>query len=211
MSETKDTLRARTAVARKSLSRSEVDNASRLIQQRAIESPVYLRAAVVALYSPIGNEVATGRLYEHARKADKKIFYPESSDAANPRFVLVAEGATLAPGRYGVLEPPANRTLTGQEQAEVVVFVPGLAFDRCGNRLGRGDGWYDRALSSLGEHAVLIGLAYEFQVFAGIPADSWDRRVHYVITERRMIDCRKVVDSEAVSNSYRKGGVDFGN
>jgi 5-formyltetrahydrofolate cyclo-ligase len=70
----------------------------------------------------------------------------------------------------------------------MVVFVPGVAFDVRGNRLGRGKGWYDRLLEKSGR-ATFVALAYDFQIVDAVPSEDWDQRVHYLITERRIIDC----------------------
>jgi 5-formyltetrahydrofolate cyclo-ligase len=64
-----------------------------------------------------------------------------------------------------------------------------VLFDRRGNRLGRGGGWYDRVLCELGNHGIFVGLAYESQMVESLPVESWDRRVHFIITEKKQIDC----------------------
>jgi 5-formyltetrahydrofolate cyclo-ligase len=71
----------------------------------------------------------------------------------------------------------------------LIVFVPGVAFDTRGQRLGRGKGWYDRLLRQLGGNTVFVGLGYEFQIVEEVPTESWDEKVHYVVTEERVIDC----------------------
>jgi 5-formyltetrahydrofolate cyclo-ligase len=78
--------------------------------------------------------------------------------------------------------------LTGDEK-ELVVFVPGVVFDLQGHRLGRGRGWYDQLLNRLRPGAIFVGLAYEFQVVEEVPTQPWDEPVHYVITEKRLINC----------------------
>ena len=190
MGDTKEILRARIAHLRDSLSRAEVDHGSPLIQDRAIEFPPYRQSHAVALYSPVGNEVATGKICEHARKAGKKIFYPGLGAAMNLHLIRLLDGEELKPGRYGILEPPEDRILTADDKESLVVFVPGLAFDLHGNRLGRGSGWYDQVLAALGEEVSIVALAFEFQIVDFVPADSWDCKVHHIITERRLIDCR---------------------
>jgi 5-formyltetrahydrofolate cyclo-ligase len=52
-------------------------------------------------------------------------------------------------------------------------------------------GGYDRLIKELGG-ATLVALAYDFQVAEEVPTDEWDQRVHYVITERSVIDCRSM-------------------
>ena len=61
------------------------------------------------------------------------------------------------------------------------MLIPGLAFDRDGNRLGYGGGFYDRYL---GEHKEIIGaaLSYDFQLVDRLPAENHDRPVDYIVT-----------------------------
>jgi len=139
------------------------------------------------LYSPSGNEVATAEIREHARSSGKKLFYPKLGAGADLHFVRLEVSDEMRPGRYGILEPTGDEKLSIEEG--LAVFVPGLAFDLQGNRLGRGQGWYDRVFALLARQARLIALAYEFQIVDEIPTDSWDRKVHHIITERRVIDC----------------------
>jgi 5-formyltetrahydrofolate cyclo-ligase len=67
-----------------------------------------------------------------------------------------------------------------------VFLIPGVAFDVRGVRLGRGQGWYDRTLSSC-SGAVRVGLAYELQVVAAVPEEAWDMRMHALATEARLL------------------------
>jgi 5-formyltetrahydrofolate cyclo-ligase len=64
--------------------------------------------------------------------------------------------------------------------------VPGVAFDLRGARLGRGRGWYDRALARY-PAGTRLGLAYEFQVVPALPEAPWDVRMHALVTEARLI------------------------
>jgi 5-formyltetrahydrofolate cyclo-ligase len=82
-----------------------------------------------------------------------------------------------------------DKTMTKREHEGLVVFVPGLAFDLQGHRLGRGRGWYDRVLSLLGGGSKVVALAYEFQIIKELPAERWDQRVRHIISEKRIIDC----------------------
>ncbi|MDE6243728.1 MAG: 5-formyltetrahydrofolate cyclo-ligase, partial [Muribaculaceae bacterium] len=70
-----------------------------------------------------------------------------------------------------------------------LIVVPAVAYDRRGNRLGRGKGYYDRLLATT--KASKIGVAYEFQVVDDIPAESHDVPVDIVITENGIYYTRK--------------------
>ncbi|MGH7766003.1 MAG: 5-formyltetrahydrofolate cyclo-ligase [Candidatus Binatia bacterium] len=189
MGDTKEIIRARALRLRESLSASEIASKSRLIQQTVLSFPPYLKSRAVASYSPSGNEVGTADICDHALKAGKKLFYPRLGGGTDLHWVRLEASGKMAPGRYGILEPTGVVRLAKKDEEGLIVFVPGLAFDLHGNRLGRGKGWYDRALGTLGGLARFIALAFEFQIVDEIPTDSWDRKVHHIITERRVIDC----------------------
>lgn len=196
MGDTKAIVRASAAKRRDLLCAADREQKSRLIQNRALRFPLYVDCQAVALYSATGNEVATEIIREHALSARKKIFYPTVKAGTGVDWVRLGDGNEFITGKYGIPEPSGNERLTHEETDGLVVFVPGLAFDLSGNRLGRGQGWYDRALANLGDRARTIALAYEFQVIEKVPAEAWDQRVQYIITEGRIIDCR---DSQSVA------------
>jgi len=154
----------------------------------------------VALYSPIGNEVATEEIRDHALRAGKKLFYPKLGREDSLNLVRVLSAEELRPGRYGILEPVGVQVMTEQDQDGLVVFVPGVAFDLRGNRLGRGKGWYDRVLMRLRDGVRFVGLAYEFQVVGELPAEGSDQRVHHIITEKRIIDCNGIAPRSGVTS-----------
>jgi len=189
MGEKKQALRASALRRRDSLAASELGLWSRLIQERALRFSLYLSSGSVALYSPTGNEVATEEIRDDALKSNKKLFYPKLGGGENPALIRVESARELKPGRHGILEPIGEKAMSKEDQERLVVFVPGLAFDPQGNRLGRGKGWYDRVLKLLGDGPTFVALAYELQIVEQVPAEEWDRKVHHIITERRIMDC----------------------
>ena len=199
MREKKHSLRAAALAQRSLLSRSESLARSRLIQARVLQFPPYLLSRSVALYNPIQNEVETGAIRDHALVTGKNVFFPRFGPEDSLELIKIESATEFSPGRFGILEPTGEGRLAGRDQEELVVFVPGVAFDLRGNRLGRGKGWYDRLIKELGE-ATLVAIAYDFQIVDEVPAEEWDQRVHYVITERSVVDCRSMpVQSSQVS------------
>lgn len=191
MGDTKSSIRASAAKLRNSLSAAEVEQRSRLIQDRALKSFFYLEASAIALYSATGNEVATDAMRWDAVDRGKRIYYPRLSADAGLQWVSASDREAFRTGRYGILEPTGDELLGAADVEGLVVFVPGVAFDVYGHRLGRGQGWYDRALATLTDRAVAVALAYEFQILERIPAEAWDRPVQHIVTEGRIIDCRE--------------------
>jgi 5-formyltetrahydrofolate cyclo-ligase len=191
MRERKYVLRAGASAQRRLLSKPESLALSRLIQSRVLQFQPYLIRRSVALYSPIQNEVETGEIRDHALVTGKRVFFPRLGRQNLLELVELKSVTELSVGRFGIPEPRGDRQASRQDQEELVVFVPGVAFDLRGNRLGRGQGWYDRLIKHL-ERATFVALAYDFQIVDEVPAEEWDQRVHYIITERRIIDCRSM-------------------
>ncbi len=96
----------------------------------------------------------------------------------------------LVPGSWGIPEPPRERWGDTDRRVDAMeldlIVVPGVGFDRKGNRLGNGQGYYDRLLAQVRPQTLLIALCYESQLFDEVPVGPHDVPVHIVITERRI-------------------------
>ena len=203
MEENRDVLRRAAMSRRRSLSPANCRSWSEAIQTRALELRQYLDARSVALYSAVQNEVETEAILEDALRAGKHVFFPKFNRRDGAEFAQVTSKDELASGRFGIAEPAGTNALALVDGACAIVFIPGVLFDNRGHRLGRGGGWYDRALAQFGNRGFFVGLAYEVQIVDRLPEQSWDQRVHYVITENRLIDCGMrdaVVDKISRSN-----------
>lgn len=98
-------------------------------------------------------------------------------------FSAVRDLGTLRRSRLGVLEPSEAEPALSLGPRDVIL-VPGVAFDTAGARLGRGMGFYDRALALHGERPFAVGVAFAFQVVERVPVLAHDRSVDAVVTER---------------------------
>lgn len=186
--ESRDLLRQATLERRNLLSKAEVCLWSEQIQARALALDCYRAADAIALYSPIQNEVDTGRLLDHALASGKRVYLPRWL-GQDYGFGQIASRSDLVAGRLGILEPIGAPGLAGADNQNFLVFVPGVVFDTRGNRLGRGAGYYDRLLGRIRGSARIAGLAYEFQIVEAVPAEEWDYGMHFIVTEERTIDC----------------------
>jgi 5-formyltetrahydrofolate cyclo-ligase len=101
-----------------------------------------------------------------------------------------AQPAALAPGPYGVLEPRPSAPEVDVAGIDLMI-LPGLAFDRAGNRLGYGGGYYDEAAGRLraAGRGFLVGVAFDFQIVERCPAGVDDVPVDCVVTEREVVRC----------------------
>jgi 5-formyltetrahydrofolate cyclo-ligase len=118
-----------------------------------------------------------------------RIAYPRvAGDAAALAFHLAARAA-LVPGRFGLLEPPADAPAVPAAALDLVV-VPGVAFDAAGGRVGFGGGFYDRTFQPDrlgGGRPALVGLCFDLQVVGRCPAGPLDVPVDLIVTESRVL------------------------
>ncbi|MDR1814721.1 MAG: 5-formyltetrahydrofolate cyclo-ligase [Tannerella sp.] len=173
--EEKQRLRDYIKVRLKSLTGVEADRFSRLICCRLAETPEFQQATCVALYSAMKGEVQTDDFIENWHQRKKIVLPVVVGD--NLIFKMYAGVRQMKIGSFGILEP-CDSEIVDIEDIDLFV-VPGMAFDRHGNRLGRGKGFYDRLLARVNK--PVTGLCYYFQLFENIPTAPHDRMVDRVI------------------------------
>ncbi|MEW9856784.1 5-formyltetrahydrofolate cyclo-ligase [Novosphingobium sp. M1R2S20] len=143
--------------------------------------------ACVALYHPHPNEAPTQAyaqwLHEHGRRLALPYFADRSAPMAFRALPDPHVMSALAPGPFGVSQPPEDAT----EVTPQVLLVPLLAFTADGTRLGQGGGHYDRWLADHPD-ALAIGLAWDCQLAEHLPAEAHDRRLSAVVTPTRMYE-----------------------
>ena len=203
--EKKLVLRGAVIAKRNALTSQQRLRLSRAVQARALQLPAYQASRSVALYSATQNEVSTEEIFNDALVSGRKIFYPRTAADGSCEFIAVSSSADLGAGRFGIREPSGTARLSKDDCSALTIFVPAVAFDRVGNRLGRGKGWYDRMLAWQADKATVVGLGYEFQIVEEVPISTWDKRVHYIVTEDQVIDCDAVGATLGSVRSKRKG------
>jgi 5-formyltetrahydrofolate cyclo-ligase len=189
MKDEKQSLRTRVRKEREARARSFIDQASRIIQTKILQFEPFRVAESVGLYSPLQGEVGTEALRDAALASGKRVLYPKIFSGRSIALVAIRSAAELRPGTFGILEPAGGEPESEEETRGLVLFVPGVAFDPKGHRLGWGAGWYDRLLRRYRPGLGAVGLAFEFQVVETLPIEAWDQSVDYVVTESRLIDC----------------------
>lgn len=164
--------------------------ASQAAAARLLALPAYRTAREVAAYLPVKNEVDAAIIAGQALADGKRLLLPRCRDDAPGLldFGCVTCLSDVVPGRFGILEPREAACRPPGAFAPDLILVPGLAFDGLGRRLGFGGGYYDRLLAlPVMARAFSVGLAFDFQLVAALPADPWDRPVNAVVTDRQTI------------------------
>lgn len=160
----------------KGFSETEIKLASDKICNSLEHHDAFRKANNIITYWPLAKEVDI-RTLNNRYCSNKKIFLPVIE--GNDIKIKLFEGPdSLKIGKYGILEP--DSTIFFELNDIELVIVPGLAFDKQNNRLGRGKGYYDRFIKET--TACKIGVCFDFQLFDSIPVDMHDIAVDYVIT-----------------------------
>jgi 5-formyltetrahydrofolate cyclo-ligase len=170
---------------------------SRLLVARAALPPARLAAAAdavtthvlaglsginrIAAYVPIGTEPGSLGLLDALRQRGAMILLPIARTNLGLDWAPYEGPEALTTGRWGLREPPGDRASAGLNSVEAIL-VPALAVDRRGTRLGRGAGYYDRALATVRATIPVVALLHDGELVARLPADSWDRAVTAAVT-----------------------------
>jgi 5-formyltetrahydrofolate cyclo-ligase len=177
---TKEQIRSKIIFRLKTQKEEDRDRKSRKIREKLFRAQVFQKAKVVMFYIAFDGEVRTEEMIEEAKKTGKIVAVPVcKKDRITLRPVILDDNAQLRKGPYGIYEPAIERFIRLKDLD--LVIVPGVAFDKKGNRLGRGKGYYDRFLKGLAKDTVSLGLAFDFQILPSIPAAAHDVSVSKVI------------------------------
>ena len=161
---------------------------------RSLEQlPEFLVDARIAGYWAVGGEMPLHAVYSSLRTREQKYFLPLLAEPNLLRFAAWQPGAALRHNRYGIPEPDVAQGDVAPSELDVVL-LPLLGFDRNGNRLGMGAGYYDRSFAFLRDaprpaRPLLVGIGYHFQELAQIAAEAWDIRLDFIATDRELIAC----------------------
>ena len=137
-----------------------------------------------AAYVPEDDEPGSGRIPAAFTQLGARVLLPVVPPEAR-ELAWAVDSGRLAPGRYGLLEPVGPRLGPTAVGTADVVIVPALAVARDGVRLGRGGGYYDRALLHVRPDALLVALVFDDEFVAELPTEPHDRRVTAVVTPAR--------------------------
>lgn len=167
----------------------------------ALMSEVFLDRLpdTVAAYLSAGSEPGTLQLVAWLAAHNVRVLLPVLSAPAGgsqlmePAWAPYGGPDALRVGAYAILEPTTERVPSEQLPEAEMVICPGLAANRLGDRLGRGGGWYDRALRHASASAPIWVLLNDDEVLQTIPTDAWDRRVDVIVTPSQVITCEPPV------------------
>jgi len=166
----------------KEQNKQECERKSRMIAEQFWQLPAIGKARSILFYASMPGEVDTLAMIEKAIFLGKRVALPiveKNKGKLIPTVILSMED--VHKGTYGIAEPHSDPDKALALKDIDAVIVPGLAFDRCNNRLGRGAGYYDRFLSTLPKTVTTVGLAFDFQLTESLPTEAHDVRLQQII------------------------------
>lgn len=159
---------------------AERSEAAEAIALHLLAVPAVTRANRVACYLSMPSEPGTGPLLEGLHDRGIEVVVPISLDDRSLDWVAHDPSASLTTTALGIPEPGGVRLGDGALAACDVVILPALAVDHAGHRLGRGAGYYDRALA--GTDALLCAVVFTHELVPALPHEPHDVPVQMAVT-----------------------------
>lgn len=175
---------------RDELSAEEIVKLSDLIADKVFSLDEYRSCSNLLVYASMRSEVVTDGIILDALKAGKKVFCPKVTDKANGemKFVRIGGLSDLHAGYFGIREPEVTDDYEEPmfDEKESLIIMPGVAFDRCRNRIGYSGGFYDRFLEKRPLFKT-VAICFECQISDEvIPRKAHDIRPLKLVTDKNV-------------------------
>lgn len=143
----------------------------------------------IAVYLTNDGEIDTSVFIRDLQQRGKTLYLPvlHPLKKGHLQFLLWNKNTPMRRNRYGISEPIFGRSRSIPPRFLQLVCMPLVAFDKQGNRLGMGGGFYDRTFAFMhaaGNKPVLLGCAYELQHVAVLPKEEWDIPTRAIATDQ---------------------------
>ncbi|GLB58198.1 5-formyltetrahydrofolate cyclo-ligase [Cytobacillus sp. NCCP-133] len=166
----------------KELNKPEYEQRSYDIARSLYQTPFWLHAKTIGMTVSNPPEPETWQIIRKAWEEGKRVVVPKCVPSTKQMVFRDLECFShLESVYYGLWEPIEAKTAEVSGEEIDLLIVPGLAYMKCGYRLGFGGGYYDRFLKNYKGRTV--SLAFSFQVIESLPIEQHDRPVDFIITD----------------------------
>lgn len=170
---------------------------SDMIHNKVINMEEIKKATIIGITISNIPEVETKKLIESLRKQGKEIAIPRCNSKTREMAFYIYEDENQLETVYMDLKEPIPSLTTEISSNEIdVMITPGIVYDQKGFRIGYGGGYYDRYLTNF--ENPTISMAFEVQIVEKVPTDAYDLPICKLITEERIINCKKIREEEAI-------------
>ncbi|MCP9267617.1 5-formyltetrahydrofolate cyclo-ligase [Xenorhabdus sp. XENO-1] len=174
---------------RQNLSPEQQSRFAQRVAQNAMSHPKIQQANKIALYLAFDGELDTRPLIQQLWQQNKQVYLPVLHPFSQHHLLFLHYHAetSLNCNRFNIEEPPLDVRQVLPVSELDVMFIPLVAFDSTGQRLGMGGGFYDRTLAKWQQQNFYpIGLAHDFQLVNSLPSASWDIPLPEIITPEKI-------------------------
>ena len=172
---------------RNSLSKEEIITKSEKIENKLLNLEHFKKSKTIMFFVSFNSEVDTHSMIKKSFQ-NKTVVVPKVVQHEIQPSVIIDFDNLMPSGKFEILEPIEVMKIANKNID--LVLVPGIAFDKKGHRIGYGFGYYDKFLKKVPK-AIKIGLCFDFQVADEIPHEEHDVPVDFIVTEERVLECRK--------------------
>ncbi|MDE5986511.1 MAG: 5-formyltetrahydrofolate cyclo-ligase [Prevotella sp.] len=178
---TKQELRNSIIGERRKHSAEELAVKSAAVSERILRHPRIQEAKTVVAFWSLPDEPDISSVIVALYTQGKDVLLPCVTSDTEMVLRRYNGEESMSPGAFGILEPHGEESdIATLQRQPSVVLVPGVAFDRNGNRLGRGKGYYDRFLKKAGQ-VYTIGVCHDFQIVEEVPHGEYDMPVDELV------------------------------
>lgn len=189
LKEEKQRLRREMREKRRSLTAAQVASRSAQIAGQFCCWPLYQDSGTVMFYLSMPDEVQTEFMIQDALRRKKRVCVPLLGEKyGEMTAATITNLDDLVIGKLGLKMPNPGKTGIVSPVDIDVVVVPAVAFDREGNRLGMGAGYYDRFLAQA-QGCLSLGVTWTCQLVDRIPSEEYDIRMQWLLTEEGFWSC----------------------
>ena len=181
----KDAIRKEFSKKRDEIELTEREARSNKICSLATSLVSFRHADVILMYAPIKSEIDVMPIFKEALARGKRVAFPRCNvEDRTMQFHFVTSEDDLSPCAYGIREPKPELEVYDPESTKgvAICYVPGLAFDVYGYRLGYGKGYYDKFMNKFS--GCTIGLVYSEFVVNALPKGRFDCHCDIMLTEK---------------------------
>lgn len=188
MNNSKKILRKKMQVIRNNHTEEFIALNSEKIVNSILNSDLYQNSKTIMGFLAFGNEVNIDQLLTQALKDGKKVCVPEILNKTDLAAIQLLDMDTLVLGKYNIRSVNPNKQININPQTIDLVIASGLGFDKTGNRIGLGAGYYDRFIAKV-HKATILGVAFSNHVISKVPIEENDMSMDYIVTEKGLFKC----------------------
>jgi len=178
---------------RNALNNNQLAAYSKNLAKHLTTHHIFKTARNIASYLPFDKEIPTDAIHTNLEKYNKQLFVPKiiKGRLKQMLFCKINQNTSYQYNCFGIKEPDNANNMKYANQMDLIL-LPLVAFDKKGNRLGMGGGYYDRALSfrknrKKWHKPILLGLAYDFQQVQTLPRQQWDIPLDGIVTNTQLL------------------------